>query len=67
MTRKKDSKYIESKKCQRKGCDWESYAMAKGKFLCEIHFREIIPQKERKFRYSLTKGLLGDKFKLVLM
>lgn len=67
MTRKKDYKLINSKKCQEKGCDWESYGIINAKFLCEVHFRAIKPQKEKKFRYSITKGITGEKFRLVLM
>ncbi len=43
MTRKGDYKLIKTKKCQRKGCDWEAYGIINARFLCEIHFREIKP------------------------
>ncbi len=71
MTRKKDYKIINSKKCMhitiidgnKFTCGWESYAMAEGKFLCKIHFRAIKPQKERHYRQPRTRGLFGEKFK----
>lgn len=64
--RKKDYKTINKKKCMVKGCDWEGYGIINQKFLCELHFREIKPKKERKFRYQLTRGIMGDKFRVNL-
>lgn len=62
MTRKNDQKLIRNRKCGRKDCDEISYAIAEAKFLCEHHYREIVPRKEHHFRHSLTHGLTGEKY-----
>lgn len=48
----KDSKLISKRNCGKKDCKEEAYAIIKSKFLCQFHFREISPLKERHFRHS---------------
>ena len=44
-----DIEKISKRKCQFKRCSRKSYAMADCKYLCEIHYREIVPSKERSW------------------
>jgi len=59
MTRKRDYKLISLNECEILGCDWEAYAIATKKFLCEFHFREIKPSKEGRDRVTTGKGFVG--------
>ena len=48
----KDSKLISKKICKKEYCKNKAYAIISLKYLCEFHFREISPLKERHFRHS---------------
>ena len=51
---KTDQEIIKNHKCQIKNCKNKSLGIAKSKFLCKIHYREIMPSKERQL-YFLRK------------
>ena len=44
-----DIEKIKNHKCQIKGCLRKSFGIANAKFLCKIHYREIVPERERGF------------------
>lgn len=54
-----DSKIINKRKCERKHCKREAYAIILTLYLCELHFRHMKPIREKHFRY-------GNKFSLTI-
>ena len=40
-----DMEKISKRKCQVKNCKNKSYAIAGSKYLCEFHYRLIVPKK----------------------
>ncbi len=50
-----DISKINRRICEKKRCSNKSYGIAKAKFLCEMHYREIVPKKEKEV---LGRGIL---------
>ena len=48
----RDSKLISKKICKKEYCKKKAYAIISLKYLCEFHFRELSPLKERHFRHA---------------
>ena len=44
-----DIEKINKRKCQTKGCSKKSFGIAEAKFLCEMHYREIVPERAREY------------------
>jgi|TARA_Y100000310_G_scaffold62935_1_gene58209 hypothetical protein len=63
MKRNPDYLMIARKVCQEKDCREKCFGIIKCKFLCESHYKDLKPSKERRFRYYWGQGLAGDKFK----
>ncbi len=47
--KKTDKEIVNNHKCQTKGCSRKSIGIAETMFLCEMHYREIVPERERGF------------------
>ena len=45
-----DFEKINHRKCEKKGCLNKAYALFKAEFLCEDHYREKHPLKEKDYR-----------------
>ena len=48
-----DKEKINKRKCQIRGCSKKAFGIATKKFLCERHYREIVPERERGFGAKL--------------